>query len=184
MSEQPSAKKPRLAAAAEALIEAASLEVGSVTQKQLAQNLDSLKASFDSNLNKVVQTMKSSNENFDAKINTLNQHVASVKSEIGALKALLEKDFKRKILMDAMQLTHLVGEFQYRDEYGHPRESSDLAKKVLARFLCGSGANLPAKVCDNQKAFREKFVKQIKDLIQRDPRLRENTDGSYTIFYE
>ena len=53
-----------------------------MTQKQLAQNLDSLKASFDSNLNRVVQSVKSSNENFDAKINTLNQHVAGVKDEI------------------------------------------------------------------------------------------------------
>ena len=79
-------KKPRLAEAAEALIEAASLEADAVTQKQLVANLESLKTSSDSNLNKVVQKMDSSNENFDAKINTLNQHLVDVKSEIGALK--------------------------------------------------------------------------------------------------
>ena len=88
MSTQQPSKKLTLAAAAEALAEAASLEAESMTQKELAQNLDSLKASFDSNLNRVVQSVKSSNENFDAKINTLNQHVAGVKDEIVALKSL------------------------------------------------------------------------------------------------
>lgn len=57
MAEKPS-KKPRLAAAAEALIEAASLETDAMTQKRLT-----VKASFDNNLNKTVQKMQSSNEN-------------------------------------------------------------------------------------------------------------------------
>ncbi|KAL7547690.1 hypothetical protein ACHAWF_010991 [Thalassiosira exigua] len=85
MPNQPT-KNPRLAAAAEALIEAASLEADAMTQKQLVANLDSLKSSFDQNLNRVVQTVQSSNENFDAKINTLNQHVASMKAEIASVK--------------------------------------------------------------------------------------------------
>ena len=67
MSNQPS-KKPKLAAAAEALIEAASLETDAMIQKRLAANLDSLKSSFDNNLSKMVQKVQSSNENFDAKI--------------------------------------------------------------------------------------------------------------------
>ena len=68
-------KNPGLTAAAEALIEAASLEADAVTQKQLVANLESLKTSFDSNLNKVAQKIDSSNVNFDAKINMLNQHL-------------------------------------------------------------------------------------------------------------
>jgi hypothetical protein len=52
-------KHSKLAAAAEALIEAASLESDAITQKQLANHLESLKLSFDSNLNKVVQKMQS-----------------------------------------------------------------------------------------------------------------------------
>jgi hypothetical protein len=59
-------KKTRLAAAAEALIEAASLEADAFTNKKLAENLESLKSSFDGNLNKVVQKLDSSNENFDS----------------------------------------------------------------------------------------------------------------------
>ena len=77
MSKQQPSKPLTLAAAAaaEALAEAASLEADSMTQKQLVQNLDSMKKSFDNNLNRVVQSVNASNENFDAKINTLNQHV-------------------------------------------------------------------------------------------------------------
>lgn len=102
MSGQPPCKKERLAAAAEALVEAASLEADAATHKQLAQNLDALKTSFDSNLNRVVQTVKSSNENFDAKINTLNQNVQG--NEIVAMKALLEEERKQKTLERALKI--------------------------------------------------------------------------------
>jgi enoyl-[acyl-carrier-protein] reductase (NADH) len=49
----------KLAAAAEVLIEAASLESDAMTQKQLANHLDSLKSSLDCNLNMVVQKIQS-----------------------------------------------------------------------------------------------------------------------------
>ena len=62
MAEKPS-KKPRLAAAAEALIEAASLETDAMTQKRLTESLDSLKVSFADNLSRTIETMESSNEN-------------------------------------------------------------------------------------------------------------------------
>ena len=75
MSEQSPSKQTRLAAAAEALVEAASLEVDAATKKKLVDGLDALKSSLDGNLNRVVQKMQSSNEDFDAKINSLSQHV-------------------------------------------------------------------------------------------------------------
>ncbi len=106
MSKQHPSKKLTLAEAAEALAEAASLEADSMATKQLAQNLDSLKASVDSNLNRVVQTMKSSNDNFDNKIDALNEHVQQVKNEIGGLKdemtavrMLLQEEKKQKALV-------------------------------------------------------------------------------------
>jgi hypothetical protein len=70
MSER-ATKKSELAEAAEALIEAASL-ADAMTQKKLTVNLDSLKSSFDDYLNRMVNKMQSSNENFGAKMNTLN----------------------------------------------------------------------------------------------------------------
>ena len=62
MSEK-SPNNPRLAAAAEALIEAASLETDAMTQKRLTESLDSLKVSFADNLSRTIETMESSNEN-------------------------------------------------------------------------------------------------------------------------
>lgn len=192
MSDEQPSKRPRLAAAAEALIEAASLETDALTQKRLASNLDSLKKSFDDNLNRVVQTMKSSNENFDAKINTINQHMAGVKSEIGGLKTLLEQERKDKRIERAMTLTHL-GSFEYCERNGYgTKQSSDMAKKALEWFLLGYGYILPDGMVQqypsdkeaSKKAFCDKFTKQIKDLIGREPRLVKNENGSYSIFYE
>lgn len=188
MSGQPPSKKERLAAAAEALVEAASLEADAATHKQLAQNLDALKTSFDSNLNRVVQTVKSSNENFDAKINTLNQNVQGVKNEIVAMKALLEEERKQKTLERALKLTDL-GSFKYHtaSEYTD-KNSSDLAKTAIGWFMLGYGFQLPknATVYNNNNRnedFYEKFKGQIKDLIKREPRLVKKDDGSYSIYY-
>ena len=143
MSEKPS-KKPRLAAAAEALIEAASLETDAMTQKRLTESLDSLKVSFADNLSRAIETMESSNDNFNTKINTLNQHVVSVKAEIGtlkdeisAMKQIQQDERKDKRIERALKLVHLES-FTYYD--GNSRkQSSDLAKSTLEWFLYGRG---------------------------------------------
>lgn len=177
-----------------ALIEAASSGADAVTQKQLVAKLDSLKFSFDNNLNKVVQSMKSSNENFDAKINTLNQHVASVKSEISAvksdlgdLKALMEEDRKQKMLKAAFELVHL-GSFTYIDD-GYEEESYYLAQQAIEWFILGRGFTMPTKATltysgngHEYQDFLEKFKVYIGALIQHEPRLVEN-NGVYTIYY-
>ncbi len=186
MSEQPPSKKERLAAAAEALVEAASLEADAATHKQLAQNLDALKTSFDSNLNRVVQTVKSSNENFDAKINTLNQNVQGVKNEIVAMKALLEEERKQKTLERALKLTDL-GSFEYSERNSYnSKKSSDLVKTAIEWFMIDYGFILPsnATVYNNRNEdFYEKFKEHIKKLIKREPRLVKKDDGSYSIYY-
>ena len=197
MAEKPS-KKPRLAAAAEALIEAASLETDAMTQKRLTESLDSLKVSFDNNLNKTVQKIQSSNENFDAKINTLSQHVIGLKSEMEEVKTLLEHEKKQKTLDRALGLTsfksfkYYAGGNQY--DYGSERQSSDLATSIIKWFLLGYGYNLPADALmkqrvnqsemeESKKAFREQIKAQIKVLIVREPRVTVN-DGVYTIYYQ
>ena len=146
--------------------------------------------------------MESSDQNFDAKINTLYQHVASVKSEIvalsselGGLKALLEDECKQKTLERARDLVHL-GSFTYylnSGMYRDAKNSSDLAKSTIEWFRLGYGYNLPDavlthnlygdKIDESKKEFREKFTAQLKDLIKREPRLKVNTSGTYSIFY-
>lgn len=181
-------KNPRLAAAAEALIEAASLEVDAFTNKKLAENLESLKTSFDSNLNKAVQKLDSSQENLDAKINTMNQHLSDVKDEIGALRKLMEDERKQKTLDRARALTSL-GSFTYytdsKDCYRRTEkeDSTALAHDIIGWFSMNYGHNLPdgrmeasrpyekTELDASKKAFRDNISKQIKDLIQREPRL-------------
>ena len=195
MSEQQPPKKLRLASAAEALVEAASLEADAMTQKQLAQNLDSLNASFDGNLNRVVQTMKSSNENFDAKINSLNQHVTGVKNEISALKSLLEEETKQKTLERALGLTG-VDSFTYYTKHPHgygygyeEKESEERAKLAIRYFMLGYGLIITTETLHaseeetGKEAFRKKFKEQIKKLIKREPRMNHQDDGNFTIYY-
>jgi len=177
-----------------------------MTQKQVALNIDSLNETVDNNHSVVIQTMRSSNENFDDKINTLSQHVAivasmkseiaSMKSDISAMKSCQQDERRDKRLERAMTLTHL-NSFKYYDgnyDGNSSKSSKDLAKKVLELFLLGHGVTLPADAtleesffCKDleasKKAFREKFTKQIKALIIREPRLVEYSDGSFAIFY-
>jgi archaellum component FlaC len=205
MSEKQSTN--RLAAAAEALIEAASLEADAMTKKALIQSLDSLKASFDGNLNKVVQTVKSSDENFDAKINTLTQHVKNFDAKINTLTHHVEnldakinstEATKMKVLETALSLSLTdVHSFLYYDygrqaqsgEYGRQAQSGELAKRAIKYFMLGYGMNLPSGYSldgygdRDGLAFREKFKQQIKALIRREPRLEKNNDGNFTIYY-
>eukprot|EP00985_Skeletonema_marinoi_P022885 scaffold14831_cov79-Skeletonema_marinoi.AAC.2 len=165
-----------------------------MTQKQLAQNLDSLKASFDSNLNRVVQSVKSSNEAFDAKINTLNQHVAGVKDEIVALKSLLKEETKQKTLERALSLTD-IDSFEYYPSRSYQKSNSgELVKKAIKWFMLGSGMILSSDYCMKQNVygneattsnedFRAKFIEQIKTLIKREPRVEKRSNGNFAIYY-
>lgn len=174
--------------AAEALIEAVSLEADATTQKRLTASLDSLKSSFDDNLNRVAQKMQSSSENFDSKINTLTQHAVNMRSDIGALRSdigaltkLLEDEWKQKTLERALVLADL-NSFTYYEGI-NTKTSTELVKKVIGWFMLDQGFNLP-KTPWLDKAFVDKFALQIKALIKREPRLVKKTDGSYAIFYE
>ena len=205
MSEPPT-KKNRLAEAAAALIEAASLETDSMTPEKLTENLESLKSSFADNLNRVVQKMQSSNENFNAKIKTLNQHVHDLKIErllikMGALKKMMEDERKQKTLEGALTLVDLISFPYYRHGSGVNDNSIKLARKVIRWFLLGHGVDLPLEATLTNlyyskpqtntekellnKGFVDKFAKQIKYLIKRKPRLVKNDyTGGYTIYYE
>ena len=166
-SEQSPSKQTRLAAAAEALVDAVSLEVDAATKKNLVGGLDALKSSLDENLNRVVQKMQSSNEDFDAKINSLSQHVDGAKAEVSAIrndvatiKSLLEEDRKQKILTRAFESIDILlkhrevphdchstaGSFNFISHDGlfnRTYKSSELAKEVLLSFMQSRGYYLP-----------------------------------------
>ena len=168
----------------------------------MTANLDSLKSSFADNLNIVVQKLQSSNENFDAKINTLNQHVHDLKIEMGALKKIMENQEKQKTLEVALLCLDL-NSFTYfecsNNYHANKKNSSELAKTVIRLFmLSGYGYNLPSEATLTNdhlysskstaekelliKAFVDKFAGQIEALIKREPRLVKNENGAYSIF--
>mmetsp|Transcript_3144 Transcript_3144/g.4187 ORF Transcript_3144/g.4187 Transcript_3144/m.4187 type:complete len:201 (-) Transcript_3144:63-665(-) len=193
-------KNQRIMKAAEALVQAASMEVDSVTQQKLSSNLDELKNSFDSKLNTVSQSMKASGENFDSKINTVNQHLTSLnqnltslKSEMEEVKDLLAKQEKRQ------KLEHIISSgtgffcFDYYDGGINTRKSSNsLVKEILNNFALGFGYNLPPSagtesgyhsINKTNAAFRTKLVSQLEKLIGHKPRLVDNGDGKYAVYY-
>jgi hypothetical protein len=184
-------QKLTLAAAAEALIEAAGLEADAISQKEMLQNLDSLKASLDSNLVTVVQTMKASNDNL---INTLNHHLTGVKNEINALRSLLEEEKKQKTLYRALDLAD-VNSFKYYYYHYHSHSYKDestegLAKRAIKWFIMGYGMVISSDYSlerygssKGKLEFREKFMEQIKQLIQREPRMCHKDNGDFEIYY-
>ena len=152
--------KSRLAEAAEALAEAATLEADTITNKEVVAAIESLKTSFD------------------AKINLL-------KSDISSMKAIMEEEQKQTRLYRARECVNLSSFIYYAD--GYKKESKDLAKEVLMWFSLGYGYNLPngrmSYYEENHQAFRDKFSNQVKALIGRDPRLVKNENGVWTMYY-
>ena len=188
--------KRRLTKAAEALVEAATLDAGTVTNKEVVVALESLKTSFDNKFNTVVQKIDSSNENFDAKINSLNQHLESVKTDIRLMKEMMEEENKQTRLHRAREYVELSSFTYYVGSYG--KESKDLAKRALMWFSIDNGINLPNgamrqnvdyygankdEVAKSKQAFRDNFSKQMKELINRDPRLVKGENGVWTMYY-
>jgi hypothetical protein len=145
------------------------------------------------NLDKVVQQLDSSNESFGDQINILTQHVAAATSELTALKSLMAEEYKQTQLQRALTLTK-SGSFKYFIDGSYQNEkwelvdqdSSELAERIIQSFMQGYGRYLPsdAKVeqqtgnaDEDKKMFRDKITQQIRDLIRREPRLVQDSNG-------
>lgn len=176
-------------------MEAASLEVDSVTQKKLSSSLEALKTSFETELTAVTKSVKASNEHFDDKINTMKQELTNVRSELQKMHTVLESQAKMKRLELASTRTSVLSFDYYNDARGYnTQNSSALVKDIVEYFMFGYGYNLPqnafvaASTSYNDEAekkalFRKKLVKQVKDLIGSEPRLQDKGNGAFSIFY-
>ena len=157
-------KEDKLSRAAKALVDAANSDADSMTQQQLTESLTSLKDSFDD------------------KINTVNQNIDKLFSEVKKSNDISAKQLKLKKLELALAQTHLSS-FEYHD--GYQKKSAELAKSIIGWFILGYGYNLPdayiyeRNYTKSKKAFQDKLVKQIKDLIGREPRVKGGA-----IYYE
>ena len=160
-------KEDKLSRAAKALVDAANSDADSMTQQQLTESLTSLKDSFDD------------------KINTVNQNIDKLFSEVKKSNDMSAKQLKLKKLELALAQTHL-NSFEYQDNFGNRKNSAELAKFIIGWFILGYGYNLPDAfiyethyTVESKKAFQDKLVKQIKDLIGREPRVEGGA-----IYYE
>jgi len=186
-----SEKESRLFNAAEALVEAALLDAGTASQKELASKLEALQISFDNKLNTVIQTQKASDLNFDNKINTLNQHLVELKKDMSMISSSIQEENKQKALERALSMTDLRSFYYYFNQETQ-KNSADLAKNVIKWFMFDHGYYLPdaslaqtyRNVTDEEtNAFRDKFKAQIQFLIKRRPRLEKESNGRFCIWY-
>ena len=197
--------KAQMVKAARALLVQASagIEVDSSTQQKLCANLDDLKSSFDDKLEAISESVKVSNENFDSKINTVNQHIIGLKGTMKEVKDLLAVQVKRQKLEFLMSSEHLqqIEGFHYYNAWSEKKHSSRLVSKILRFFYLDCGYNLPERATfkdyessnkrhnnvafvKEQELFHIKLVNQLEKLIGHKPRLVDNGEGSFTIFYE
>ena len=155
------AKRAQIANAAEALVEAAEMEVGTSTQQKLSSMDDKLKA-------------------IDSKVNTVNQHIVSLKN-------LLASQAKRQRLEFVISFPSLIKRdcFTYyldRDI----EKSSTLVEDIVKCFALGYSYSLPinASMCKEsfydrgkeeqetqRKLFYAKLIVQLQRLIGHKPRL-------------
>lgn len=178
------------------LVEASILDT--TVPDDVADVCRTFKESIDSIFASVVQQMNLSNEDFDAKFKVLNEmmagidsHISILNSHIAEIKILVQEECKQKHLERAHELTDLGSFTYYKVGYTNSKKSSELAREAIGWFMLDKGFLLPnAKLRqhpdepeESKAAFRQKFKRQIKDLIKREPRMLLNEDGGWMIYY-
>ena len=183
--------KVRIVKAVEAIVEAASLEVDTLTKKTLCTNLDELKSSFDNKLEAVSQSMKVSNEYFDSKINTMNQHKVSIDNKLEAISQSMKvsnENFDVKIntmnqhiitleenmkevqgflaAQDKRQKLEFAISCSNLQEFKYKSEdsqkmSSTLVEKILRWFALGYGYHLPSDATAYSSSKSEKTKEEV-----------------------
>lgn len=144
---------------------------------------------------------------FDDKINTVNQNIVKLHAEVSNLctdiKNLdLRMEENNKLLKDQEKMKRLelvssrtsLGSFNYYHAHNdyNTTSSCKLAKDIIDWFIIGFGFILSEdasmgryeKYASGKLEFRQKIVAQIKKLIGHDPRLVDNGDGTFAIYYE
>jgi hypothetical protein len=72
----------------------------------------------------------------------LNEQISTIKSDIAALKEIMEDERRQKTLERALSLVD-VGSFKYYENGTSSKNTADLATAVIRAFILGHGKNLP-----------------------------------------
>lgn len=188
--------KNKLSLAAEALVEAATLEVDSLTQKKLANEMKE----FNKNLTNLSLDMEKNTGRFDelkkivekqsSEISKVHDNINTVNHNLNGIKNIMEQQLKIQKLSNAIANAH-VGSFEYKNGYSSTN-SKEYVQKVLQSFVNGFGLYIPntfyigSGYGTNEKEteeFRAQLKSQVKTLIGREPRLVKESNGQYAIYY-
>ncbi len=172
MSEQARGpSKERLAQAAEALVKAASNE---------------LKNSVEANLETLKQSVEASQE-----------HIVRLQNDLREIKNILG-DHQQRAKFDHLISCAELGSFQYHDnsvlDSQEKCDSHLLVKHILTSFASGNDYILPDDATFhgtsisigrsvNKALFRRLLMKQLTRLIGHEPRLVQNEDYTFTVYY-
>jgi hypothetical protein len=163
LSPTSNSKTKNLQLAAEALAEAARLVAAASPEVDpVTQNREALMCYFETELDALTKSIKASKENFNAKINSVNQKIAHLCLATEKTNTLLESQAKVKSLATEKTNTLLesqakvrrlelaityayIGSFSYQDpSHNSKKNSSDEVKRILHHFVLGLGCDLPA----------------------------------------
>ena len=169
-----------------------SVKVSNLNFDSKINTLNQQKDSIDNKLEALSQSMKISNKDFDSRIKTINQHIISLKDKMEEVKGFLAMQEKRQKLEFAISCSTLH-EFKYYSD-DCQKTSSILVEKILKWFALGYGFHLPvdATVSNSSKyddmtreeLFRTKLMRQLENLIGHKPRLVDNGEDDFTVYYK
>jgi hypothetical protein len=190
------ASSSRLATAAEELAKAAYLDIKSESDSAaFKETVDSIavgNAKFDG-LHTVILSSK---ESTDAKLNSVNQHLSSLKEEVTASKQ--EMQLQRKIQSIEWALANLdagpIFQIYYDRDDNNRRQTStkELLQKILSSFRTGTGFYLPkywsmiaenALTMNGQKSFEDKVVAHLHFLLGTKPVVKMASDGRAIVYF-
>ena len=183
------------------------------TVTQLTKTLESFKSSFDDTLkelqrlNMKMDEERKQNTGFKDAVTQLTETLKSFKSGLDDNQELqhsnmkMDEERKQKTLERALVLTELDS-FAYYDggAVGLKLLSSDLAKRVIGRFMLGQSAQLPYAILIHDsyewykktikekdilvEKFVDKFVYQISILIGKQPRIVKVGESNEYVLYD
>ncbi|GFH57016.1 predicted protein [Chaetoceros tenuissimus] len=192
--------KNKLSPAAEALMEVATLKVNLLTQKKLTNEMEE----FNRNLAKLSLDMGKNTDNLEelkeiveqqsSEISKVSDNINTVNRNLNGIKKIMEQQLEQQLkvqkLSSAIANAHIASfEYSYVDKSNviQRSNSKELVQGILLKFMNGLGHFIPSTFYissnRNKEEFRAELKAQVNVLIGREPRLVQESNGRYYIYY-
>eukprot|EP00547_Thalassionema_nitzschioides_P011753 CAMPEP_0194257388 /NCGR_PEP_ID=MMETSP0158-20130606/38929_1 /TAXON_ID=33649 /ORGANISM="Thalassionema nitzschioides, Strain L26-B" /LENGTH=159 /DNA_ID=CAMNT_0038996413 /DNA_START=1 /DNA_END=477 /DNA_ORIENTATION=+ len=132
----------RLAAAAEELLKAAGAESATENQKKMVTGIKSLKASMDAKLNTIEQNLSTLKDHMGNKVSEIDKRLETMSEAITSIKA--EGKMQRlAFAISNADLNSFICYYEENGEYYKESKSNDLVRRILFSFRINFGHYLP-----------------------------------------